>query len=336
MRCTVSLSSELDEPIDVLVYLCAAASGVAFVRNLNGILGGGGVLADNASAIMASNVLACVAGVMPMALGLARQRFFRAGGLTVAGAFLGSVLVQGVLSEAVLAFGGRGERFHAAAAIVLAAVLAGIVIVSGHALTRRLAGRHLLEGTEAGMSLPPRLLRLDGAVLAVAGVLLAGSGIYLAAHSPGAQTLSGLGGRVSLTLPRGWVGEASDGTLEAGPVGVDLLSTHLRISSLPGDPVDGDLALLKVEEERRRTGYAYRVLHTEHKAAFGSEDSVWTWFAMVVDPPAGGNTKVIPEVIRGVDVVVPGDRLSISIWGPAPRLSEEQIAAILSTVEVRR
>jgi len=168
----------------------------------------------------------------------------------------------------------------------------------------------------------------------VAALLLGGTETYLWTQVPPVSTLVGLGGKVSVTLPRGWTGESQESSVVAGPARVDLTASQLEIAHLARENVDAELELLSLEETRRRNGYGYRVLRTEQKAAFGAAETMWSWYAMAVDPPGDRGGKALPEVVRGVDVVIPTSRLSVSLRGPAEELSEAQMVSLLSTVEV--
>lgn len=337
VRYTVYMTSELDEPLDALVYLCAAAAGVAFSSSVSQIVDAQGMLAANGSAIIAATALTCVAGAMPLAVGLARSRFLLGGRLDVVLGFLGSVLLSGLLMEVVLEFGSRGERFRPLESAALATLLSAMVIAAGNVLSVRLRGRFVARaaGPDAALNLVRTGPRPDLPVLIAAALLLAGAGGWLAARGPEAGAVQAMGGRIEAALPAGWVGEDGEGSYEAGPLALDPTGPRLRVVTLQDAASDPDSALLRLEEERRRAGYGYRNLRVEQRAAFGVDDATWSWFAMVVDPVSGGEAKTLPVVVRGVDICLPSAGLGVSLWGRADELAEADIERILSSIRVK-
>ena len=250
VRFTVYLTDEFDEPLDGVVYATAACLGVGTATSLSFVLESDGVLPLAGAALIASTALVHVAAAMPLGLGLSRKRFAGAGGLTTAGWFGCSVLVNGGLTEFVVLTGSRDGAFHPWHLLGTAAGLCLVVLVIGTFLTASLR-RQALEDALPSSSTNSTLLSLRGARVEFPLWILAGAGLLGAcsfAHgdAPQATTVSALDGKVTVHLPAGWVGSESEGRFSAQVPSLEAgASRSGAFSSNPTVP-DRSTALLEI------------------------------------------------------------------------------------------
>jgi len=197
-----------------------------------------------------------------------------------------------------------------------------------------------------GLTLARGLPRWDPGVLAVATLLLAGGAVWARGTVPAERAVKTRSGAIRMTLPAGWVGSERAGGYVARRPSLGGIASTVRVSPLEATapevvapPPDNELhgtapdvavasdpalatetALAQMEEERRTSGAAYRVLETEEKNAFGGHRSLWSHWVLVREPAgASAGAAVVPLVVRGVDVLVPrGERRFWRVSGEAP------------------
>ena len=147
VRYSVFFTSELDEPVDGVIYATAASLGVATAVNVDLVMHHQGVLPLAGATTMASTTLVHVAAGVVLGYGIGRRRFDREGGhrwMTLA--FLGSVIVQGGFHELVARAGTIGGSFDPVFGFGVALGLGVIVLAGSHVLTMRFARAALEEG----------------------------------------------------------------------------------------------------------------------------------------------------------------------------------------------
>ncbi|MCB9631634.1 MAG: PrsW family intramembrane metalloprotease [Sandaracinus sp.] len=147
VRYSVFFTSELDEPVDGVIYATAASLGVATASNVDLVLHHQGVLPLAGATAMASTTLVHVAAGVVLGYGIGRRRFDSAHGHRwMALAFLGSVIVQGAFHELVARAGTIGGSFDPVLGFGVALGLGVVVLVGSHVLTMRFAREALEEG----------------------------------------------------------------------------------------------------------------------------------------------------------------------------------------------
>jgi RsiW-degrading membrane proteinase PrsW (M82 family) len=147
VRYSVFFTSELDEPVDGVIYATAASLGVATASNVDLVLHHDGVLPLAGATAMASTTLVHVAAGVILGYGIGRRRFDAGRGhgwMTLA--FLASVIVQGGFHELVVRAGTFGGSFDPVLGFGVALGLGVVVLAGSHVLTMRFAREALEEG----------------------------------------------------------------------------------------------------------------------------------------------------------------------------------------------
>ncbi len=172
---------------------------------------------------------------------------------------------------------------------------------------------------------------LATAILGAAAIFLGKGDILPSRH------VRGLDGAFTFHVPTGWEVDEHEGEFVARPYAPGRHVPMVRVRELRVGSSEGflDATSERLQGERERLGYGYRVLHRETREALGVHESRWIWYGMAVDPPVSApGDGAIPTSIVGVDVVVEGaDGRAWHVSASEPALSALAEAEILEIVQ---
>jgi hypothetical protein len=339
VRYSIYLSAEFDELTDGVVYATAAGIGSATVLNLNLLLASD-TLTLSGSTLMMATVLIHVAAAYPLGIGLAKLRFGQGTSLMMGGFFLVSIIINGIGTELMITISSAGTQFKPWSSLLICTGLAGIILVIGARMIDQLQQKTMQL---VDLTLTKARPFQDIWVWLLSVVFLAGAHQYSRQLISGDHQIGVLDGQVELYLPLGWNSVEEADRFMAKPIGFGQMKPNLKIHRVKTSPKKdqpllevADIELLSIEEQHRAEGTSFRITKTEEKVAFGGHPSIWSWFAIVLDPD---QEHGVPTVMIGVDAVIivteRSEVYAVSAWGTKEDWERGAIEQLINGVVIQ-
>lgn len=167
------------------------------------------------------------------------------------------------------------------------------------------------SGAPPGIQLfdPPRAVDVP---VWVAALLLVGSGwLYAVLSAPEPWDVRVFDGAVTLRVGAGFSVAEGDDLWLASLHDLSDYPPRLWVQRLPDQishPSELEAVADRVGTVTDSTGAGYRVLRREAREAFGGHRALWSWYAIVRDPPGTlSEDATLPVVLEGVNVVTLAD-----------------------------